>query len=482
MLENESISRKTFQRQSPAKATQLQIMPMMPLRGLLVFPHVVAHLDAGRDRSISAIEEAAADEEGLIFLAMQKNPATDDPELEDIYKIGTVAQIRQMLKLPGGTVRLLVEGKYRARLVGTLQEQPCIMAEIAPLQEDMGRPPLEIEALSRMLHHCFEEYAEHSKRIPSEVIINVDSLEEADQLSDIVAAQLNMSQTNRQELLENLNVADRIEKVIAILDKEIEIIDIEKRISAKVRAQVEKSQKEYYMREQLKAIREELGENEERSEEAAEYRKKAEAADLPDFVRERIETELKRLEKMPAMMAEANVIANYLDTLIKLPWKITTAENLDIVHAEKVLEADHYGLEKPKERILEYLASCQLTNSLKGPILCLVGPPGVGKTSLARSIARALDRNFVRMSLGGVRDEAEIRGHRRTYIGAMPGRIIQNVKSAGSNNPLFLLDEVDKLVRIIPATLPPLCWRLSIPNKTAPLPIIMWSCPSICPR
>ncbi len=447
MLEKDNVSGDTMVNEAYSPEPEIKTLPMMPLRGILVFPHIMIHLDAGRDRSINAIEEALNEENSLIFLAMQKDAATDEPSLEEIYDIGVVAQIRQMLKLPGGTVRLLVEGLYRAKISNVLQEQPFIMVETCQLIEDFGVNPLEMEALMRMLQRNFEEYAEQSKRISPEVVMAIENLEESNKLADMVISQLNISANEKQALLEELSVADRMEKIIAILDKEMEILEIERYIAMKVRQQVEKNQKEYYLREQLKAIREELGEGEERSGEVNEYRQKAQQAQLPDFVRERIESELKRLEKMPSMLAEATVVTTYLDTLLALPWQKSTEENTDILHAEKILDADHYGLTKAKERIIEYLAARQLSHNLKAPILCLVGPPGVGKTSLARSVARALNRNFVRMSLGGVRDEAEIRGHRRTYIGAMPGRIIQGLKQAGSNNPLFLLDEVDKLVK-----------------------------------
>ncbi len=447
MLEKDNVNDMTMINETYSPKAEIKILPMMPLRGILVFPHIMIHLDAGRDRSISAIEEALNEETSLIFLAMQKDAANDEPSLEEIYDIGVVAQIRQMLKLPGGTVRLLVEGLYRAKISNVLQEQPFLLVETSQMLEDFGVNPLEMETLTRMLQRNFGEYAEQSKRISPEVVMAIENMEESNKLADMVISQLNINANEKQALLEELSVPERIEKILTILDKEMEILEIERYIAMKVRQQVEKNQKEYYLREQLKAIREELGEGEERSGEVSEYRQKAQEANLPDFVMERVESELKRLEKMPAMLAEATVVTTYLDTLLALPWQKSTEENTDIRHAEKILDADHYGLTKAKERIIEYLAARQLSHSLKGPILCLVGPPGVGKTSLARSVARALNRNFVRMSLGGVRDEAEIRGHRRTYIGAMPGRIIQGLKQAGSNNPLFLLDEVDKLVK-----------------------------------
>ncbi|MBR3391202.1 MAG: endopeptidase La [Firmicutes bacterium] len=422
-----------------------RIMPMMPLRGVLVFPTAITHLDVGRDRSINAIEYAMSGEDNQIFLTMQRDAQVDDPQLEDVYEIGTIARIRQMMKLPGGTVRLMVEGVCRARLCGSLQEEPFFLAEVEPLREESGADGTELAAYTRLLRSGFEEYAKSSKRIGPDVVATVTNIEAPAQLADAVASNLELSSDDRQGLLETTNVARRIEQLIGLLERETEIMEIEQIIANRTRQQMEKSQKDYYLREQMRAIQTELGDGEDRTSEVEEYRRKAEEAHLPDYAMERVEQELKRLEKMPAMVAEAMVITNYLDTILALPWDKKSEENLDIVKAEKILEQDHYGLKKPKERILEYLAACQLKHNLRGPILCLVGPPGVGKTSLGRSIARATGREFVRLSLGGVRDEAEIRGHRRTYIGAMPGRIIASLHQAGVVNPLFLLDEVDKL-------------------------------------
>ena len=422
-----------------------QILPMMPLRGMLVYPGVLIQLDVGRDRSIHAIEQAMESEDNLIFLSMQKDAQEDEPELDDVYSIGTVARIRQTLKLPGGTVRLLVEGVHRAKLVGSIQNHPFILAEVLPLVEDMGNDEMALAAYGRLLQEAFGEYAKAAKNITPDVTMSISTIEDPGQLVDMVAGQLPALAEDRQELLEILHVPTRMEKIIRLLDKETQIIELEQRIALNVRQQLDRTQKEYYLREQIKTIQKELGEEDDRQIEVEEYRRKAEKADLPDYALERVENELKRLEKIPPQMAEAMVINNYLDTILELPWKKVSEENTDLAAAEKILEKEHYGLEKPKERILEYLAACQLKKNLHGPILCLVGPPGVGKTSLARSIAHATGRKFVRMSLGGVRDEAEIRGHRRTYIGAMPGRILSNIKVAGVSNPLFLLDEVDKL-------------------------------------
>lgn len=421
------------------------IMPMMPLRGTLVFPHMVTHLDVGRDRSINAINDAMEGDANYLFLAMQKDPQLEEPLLDEIYEVGTVAKIRQLLKLPGGTVRLLVEGLYRARRMNCLQDDPYFLAEIEPLHSIPGPNQIEGKALKRLLLNHFSEYAKISKRVTAETMASINNIGDPDVLADIISGQLTMEEVDRQGLLEILELDARMVRIIELIDQEIEIANVEKAIASKVRQQMDKSQREYYLREQMKAIQTELGDGEDRISEVESYRQKADAAELPAAVREAFDSELKKLEKTPPMMAEAMVIANYLDLILALPWNEASEETRDILYAEKVLDEDHYGLAKPKERIIEYLASCQLKNNLKGPIICLVGPPGVGKTSLARSIARATGRKFVRMSLGGVHDEAEIRGHRRTYIGAMPGRILNGIKTAGVNNPLFLLDEVDKL-------------------------------------
>ena len=422
-----------------------QLMPAMPLRGMVVYPYMLTQLDAGRDLSINAVEEAMENGNNLIFLVMQKDPLVDDPELSDIYEIGTVCKIRQSMKMPGGTVRLMVEGLYRARMLGAMQERPYIIAELTARPDKVDCTPAEMEAYRRVMWSRFDEFVQESHRVTPDVMTNLSSVEDGAHLVNLIIGQLNLSVEQRQELLETISLRKRIEKLLDILDWETEVFLIERNITNRTRQQMEKSQRDYYLREQIKAIQAELGEDGERAEEVAEYRAKADAADLPPAVRERFDAELKRLEKTPAQMAEASVISNYLDLVLELPWNKMSPENTDLHKAERILNADHYGLEKPKERILEYLASCQLRQGVKGPIICLVGPPGVGKTSLARSIARATGRKFVRMSLGGVKDEAEIRGHRRTYIGSMPGRILKSIKDVGVNNPLFLLDEVDKL-------------------------------------
>jgi ATP-dependent Lon protease len=424
---------------------RIMIMPILPLRGTLVFPYMITHLDVGRDRSINAIDRAMLRNEHLLFLAMQKDSQNDDPGPEDIYPVGTVVQIRQLLKLPGGTVRLLVEGLYRARLDLCIEQDPYLLGRLTLLDAHLSAGELETEALMRTLSNCFEEYARTSRKISPEALMAVNDVADPERFADLIAAQLHIRYEERQQLLAETCINKRMEQMISFLYRELEVLKLEHVIAERVRQQIEQNQKEYYLREQLKAIHKELGENDERAAEAAELRKQAVEAGCPDYVLEKLDKELERLAKMPPMMAEAAVVQNYADWLINMPWSKKTEETRDIARAEKVLTDDHYGLEKPKERILEYLATCQLTGSLRGPILCLVGPPGVGKTSLARSVARALDRNFVRMSLGGVRDEAEIRGHRRTYIGAMPGRLVQNIRKADSINPLFLLDEIDKM-------------------------------------
>ncbi len=442
---NQIMPENNFENDIRDLESSTQVLPMMPLRGMMVFPYMITHLDVGRDRSINAIDKAMLTEERLLFLATQKETLVDDPKPEDIYQLGTVVQIRQLLKLPGGTVRLLVEGLWRARVIDYVEDQPCYMTEIEHSEEFLNVGEIELMALMRSLSECFEEYARASRKVPQEALAGVIDVEDPERFVDLIAAQLQIAYDEKQQLLAELCINKRMELLMSFLYREMEIIKLEQDIAQRVRKQMEQAQKDYYLREQLKAIQQELGEKDERGAEVNELRQRAEAKNLPDYVNEKINKELDRLLKMPSMMAEASVVHNYIDWLIETPWQAETVETKDILKAQKVLDADHYGLEKPKERILEYLATCQLTGNLKGPIICLVGPPGVGKTSLARSIADALNRKFARMSLGGVRDEAEIRGHRRTYVGAMPGRLVQNMRKAGVKNPLFLLDEIDKL-------------------------------------
>lgn len=420
-----------------------RVLPLLPLRGILVFPFMVIHLDVGREKSVRAIEEAMI-RDRFIFLATQKDAQTDDPGPSDIYQMGTVAEVKQLLKLPGGTIRVLVEGAARARVVRYLATDPYFRVHVEQYPE-VHVKTAEVEALMRSLVHHFEQYVKLSKRIPPETVVSIVNLEDPGRLADVIAAHLSLRIEDKQAILEAVNITERLEKLCAIVVRELEIVELERRINIRVRKQMEKTQKEYYLREQMKAIQKELGEKEDRTAEAEEYREKIAAAGLPPEVAEKALKEVEKLEKMPPMAAEATVVRNYLDWLIALPWSKSTEDRLDIKAAEAILEEDHYGLHKVKERILEYLAIRQLAPHMKGPILCFIGPPGVGKTSLGKSIARALGRKFVRISLGGVRDEAEIRGHRRTYVGALPGRIIQGMRQAGSKNPVFLLDEIDKM-------------------------------------
>ncbi|MGI6668677.1 MAG: endopeptidase La [Acetivibrionales bacterium] len=420
-------------------------LPLLPLRGLTVFPYMILTFDVGRDKSIKALDDAMINNQ-LIFLVAQKDAKNDLPGKEDIYKVGTVSKVKQLLRLPGDTIRVLVEGICRAEIKKYLQTEPYFVAEvvekIVPLDKNRS---IEYEALKRRLLSAFEEYAKLSGKISMDTVASISMIEDIGQLSDIIAANIQLKIEQKQEVMKEFDPADRIEKILKILMREIDILEVEKNISMRVRKQIDKMQREYYLREQIKAIQSELGDKEGVTGEVEEYRKKLKSVKLPEEAVQKVNKELDRLIKMPPGSAEGSVIRTYLDWIFDLPWDKKTEEILDLARAQKILEEDHYGLEKVKERIIEYLAVLKLTKSLKGQILCLVGPPGVGKTSIAKSIARALNRNYVRMSLGGVRDEAEIRGHRRTYIGAMPGRIISALKLAGSSNPLILLDEIDKM-------------------------------------
>lgn len=422
---------------------ELKNMPLLPLRGVMVFPYMIIHLDVGREKSIAALEKAMV-QDRLIMLSTQKDANTDKPEPDDIFKVGTVAEVKQLLKLPGGTIRVLVEGLYRAEIVEYISEEPYYEVEINEFK-DAEEKPTDVEALTRAVVSQFENWVKLSKKIPPETMVSVVVVEEPGRLSDLIVSHLSLKIEDKQLLLEAIDIKERLEKLCEILAREMEILELEKKIAGRVRKQMEKTQKEYYLREQLKAIQKELGEKDDKSNEIAEYREKLEKGNYPEEIKDKIKKEISRLEKMPNMAAETSVVRTYIECLLSLPWGVYTEDNLDINHAEDILNADHFGLDKVKERILEYLSIRKLTDSIKGPILCLVGPPGVGKTSLARSIAKAVDRKFVRVSLGGVRDEAEIRGHRRTYVGAMPGRIIQGMRTAGSSNPVFLLDEIDKM-------------------------------------
>ncbi|MCF8010541.1 MAG: endopeptidase La [Clostridiales bacterium] len=420
-----------------------RVLPLLPLRGLLVFPYMVIHLDVGREKSVQAIEQAMIQDK-TVFLSTQKEAQTDEPGPDDIYTIGAVAEVKQLLKLPGGTIRVLVEGLARGEIKEYVGEAPYFEVKIEQYPEEFEKNG-EIEALMRKLVSQFEEYVKASKRIPPETVSSVVNLEEPGRLADVVASHLNLKIEDKQDILETWDINERLEKLCAIVSKEMEIVELERKINGRVRKQMEKTQKEYYLREQMKAIQKELGEKDDKQAEGEEYREKISEAEFPEEVEEKALKEVERLEKMPPMAAEATVVRNYLDWLLSIPWNYKTQDRLDLNAASDILEEDHYGLRKVKERILEYLAVRELSEDCKGSILCLVGPPGVGKTSLGRSIARSLERKFVRLSLGGVKDEAEIRGHRRTYVGSMPGRIIQGMKDAGSKNPVFLMDEIDKM-------------------------------------
>ncbi len=419
-------------------------LPLLPLRDVVIFPYMVAPLFVGREKSIRALEEAMKKDKEIL-LAAQKDAKTNDPTEDDIYRVGTVGAIVQMLRLPDGTVKVLVEGKRRAEIVRYLPNPSYFLVEAqkAPDEDEVG---VETEALMRTIVTTFEEYVKLNKKIPSEVLVTVSSIETPGRLSDTIASHLGLKLEDKQEILETLNPVERLEKLYEKLQAEVEILQIEKRIRTRVKEQMEKAQKEYYLTEQMRAIQKELGEKDDLKTEIQEFEDKIKEKALPEEVEQKVKREIKKLKMMSPMSAEATVVRNYVDWILSLPWtKEKTEDNIDLDKASEILEEDHYGLEKPKERILEYLAVRALTNKLKGPILCFVGPPGVGKTSLAKSIARSMGRKFVRVSLGGVRDEAEIRGHRRTYIGAMPGKIIQGMRKAGTINPVFLLDEIDKL-------------------------------------
>jgi len=418
-------------------------LPLLPLRGVIVFPNMVLHLDVGRESSKKALDEAMLND-NLIMLVTQKDAQIDEPENDDLFLVGTIVNIKQMLKLPGGTIRVLVEGLHRARVNEFLQSKPFFKVIVEELEESSNKST-EIEALMRSLLLQFEQYIKLSKKIPMEILSTVMEAEEPGRLADIIASHLTLKIEQKQNILEAIDPKDRLEILIEFLNREMEILELERKINLRVRKQMEKTQKEYYLREQIKAIQKELGEGDEHTAEVDEYRQKLKEAQLPEEAEKKVLKEIERLEKMPSAAAEAVVIRTYLDWMLDLPWSVLTEDRLDLKIVEKILDEDHYGLEKVKERIIEYLAVRTLTKKIKGPILCLIGPPGVGKTSLARSIARALERKFVRISLGGVRDEAEIRGHRRTYVGALPGRIIQGIRQAKSRNPVFLLDEVDKM-------------------------------------
>jgi len=431
---------KSDKKDNPASGSRV---PLLPLRDIIVFPHMVVPLFVGRQKSIKALEEAM-NKQKFILLAAQKDAKTNDPGEEDIYRVGTLGTVVQLLRLPDGTVKVLVEGKKRARIQHYVDHPDYFLVEVEEIEETSQRGT-EVEALLRSVSSTFENYVKLNKKIPPEMVMSVAAIDDPARLSDTIAAHLGVKIEDKQALLELFDPTERLEKVLGHMRSEIEILEVEKRIRTRVKKQMEKTQKEYYLNEQMRAIQKELGEKDEFKNEIQELEEKIKEKKLSAEAREKAEKELKKLKMMSPMSAEATVVRNYIDWILSLPWHEYTEDKLDIEEAEKILEEDHYGLEKVKQRILEYLAVQTLVGQIKGPILCLVGPPGVGKTSLGRSIARSTGRKFVRVSLGGVRDEAEIRGHRRTYIGALPGKIVQSMKKAGSGNPVFLLDEVDKM-------------------------------------
>lgn len=427
------------------KVSKKQILPLLPLRGLTIFPYMILHFDVGRSISIKALEEAMINNQ-LIFLVAQKDARTDNPKVEELYQVGTVAKVKQLLKLPGDTIRVLVEGISRAKISKVVSELPFYAVEI----EEKSYPEvnfnfLEIEALMRSTINVFDEYVKMSNKISQDIILSIVSTENPSQLADIIAANMPLKIEEKQLLLEEFDPRKRLIDLLEVISREIELLEIEKDINNKVKKQIDKSQKEYYLKEQLKVIQNELGDRDGIGAEVEEYKSRIMEANLPEEVEKKAYKELDRLYKTPQGSAEGSVIRTYLDWVLDLPWNEVTEESNDLNRAEQILEDDHYGLEKVKQRILEYLAIRMLSKEIKGPILCLVGPPGVGKTSIAKSIAKSLNRKYVRMSLGGVKDEAEIRGHRKTYVGSMPGRIITAMKQAGTKNPLILLDEIDKM-------------------------------------
>ena len=422
---------------------KIRVLPLLPLRDIIVFPHMVVPLFVGREKSINSLEEAMASGKELL-LAAQRMAKTNDPKPDDIYQVGTIGTIIQLLRLPDGTVKVLIEGKRRARILRYLGTTEFFKVEIEVV-EQRNDPTVELEALMRQVHQTFENYVKLNKRIPPEMQVAVSNIDDAAKLADSIVAHLNLKLTDKQTILETEDPAKRLERLYELMQAEIEILQVEKKIRSRVKKQMEKSQKEYYLNEQMQAIQKELGDRDEFKNELQELEERVKNKKMSKEATIKVRKEFKKLKMMSPMSAEATVVRNYIDWVLSLPWFDFTPDKKDIEVASAILEEDHYGLKKPKERILEYLAVHGLVDKLQGPILCMVGPPGVGKTSLARSIARCTGRKFVRLSLGGVRDEAEIRGHRRTYIGALPGKIIQSLKKAGTNNPVMLLDEIDKM-------------------------------------
>jgi ATP-dependent Lon protease len=419
-------------------------LPLLASRGVIVFPHMVIPLLVGRDKSVAALEEAMMEEKKII-IAAQKDETVEEPEIADIYSFGTIAEVKQLVKLPNGMIKVVVEGLERAEVIEYLDTEEYFLVEAASRPEEKVEVTTDVKALMRTVIKEFEEYIKYNRNLPAETIMSVSNIDDPGRLADVISSQVELKYKQLQELLEATNIIFRLEKMLSLLQDEIEVLKIEQDINKRVKKKVEKNQKEYYLREKMKVIQDELDEDKSTTDEIDDYYEKLEEADLPEKVAEKVEEEIEKLDRTPNMSPEATVIRNYLDCILDLPWNKEKEEEIDIKNSEEILEADHYGLKDVKERILEYLAVRKMASAKKSPILCLVGAPGVGKTSLGRSIARALDRDFVRLSLGGIRDEAEIRGHRRTYIGSRPGRIINAMRDAGSKNPVFLLDEVDKM-------------------------------------
>ena len=420
-----------------------ETMAVLPLRDIVVFPHMIVPLFVGREKSVRALEAVMKDDKQILLVA-QRNASQDEPTTDDIYRVGTVSTILQLLKLPDGTVKVLVEGSRRASIAGFTDTDTYFEAQVAPIAEESGDAK-ETEALGRTVVSQFEQYIKLNKKIAPEVLVSLNQIDDSSKLADTISAHLSLKIAEKQELLEAAKVGTRLERVFAHMESEIGVLQVEKRIRNRVKRQMEKTQREYYLNEQLKAIQKELGEGEDGKDESAELEERIKKTRFSKEAREKAMSELKKLKTMSPMSAEATVVRNYLDWMLSIPWKKRSKVSNDVTEAERILNADHYGLDKVKERIIEYLAVQSRSPKIRGPILCLVGPPGVGKTSLGKSIAKATGRNFVRMSLGGVRDEAEVRGHRRTYIGSMPGKVVQGMKKAKTSNPLFLLDEIDKL-------------------------------------
>ncbi len=426
----------------PRKKKNELTMPVLALRGLMVFPHMVLHFDVGRAKSVAALEKAMTEDQH-IFLVAQKDAEVEDPALEDLCHVGTIATVKQVMNLPGDSIRVLVEGEQRGELRAITQEEPCLLGDIRPVEDASIGENVELQALVRATQDYFEEYAKASQRVSQETVNSVRDVDAPEQIADIIAANVLTRVEDRQKILEELNLSQRLESLCGILARETELVGVEKQVQARIKKQIEKNQKDYYLREHIKAIQNELGDTD--STDVDDLRERMKKTPLNEEARQKCEKELERLSRMAPGTPEIGVSRTYIEWILDLPWGKTTPDNLDLKRARKVLAENHYGLDKVKERIIEYLAVLRMKKDMKGPILCFVGPPGVGKTSIVRSIAKAVGRKFVQMSLGGVRDEAEIRGHRRTYIGAIPGRIIAGMKQAGTMNPVFLFDEIDKM-------------------------------------